>query len=338
MAEQSIVPGSRYDSANPVLLNLQAPTGVPRSSRLASVSDPLGATPPLGSRLDHFWPGLYDLSPESHLSRLLNAILGDAGIGAVSKQFTVSRLQSMVMTTRYLDLDRLYGGLLGMRRMAVENLGMDPYVDGATPAEWEVIDAKDAAYRSRVEAFSRALSMGPTPDGMAALAQAVTGVECVVHESYLDADDTAGPGDNPAPPGGRTYGEVETSFIYYGFMRNTYADIEAKVAPLKAVENAYSRTSGAGVPTAQARPAFSSYQGEDWYFNGDVASVVSYTMVNGEIMDRYDYQRVTTGSVSKDYTPNLALTDQQAINAGRVMASGALATSPFTPDRGVPVK
>lgn len=230
MTEQATLPGSRYDSTNPVLLNLQSPTGVPRSSRLTSVTDPIGGVPRVADQLAHFWEGLYDLSPESHLSRFLKALLGDSGMGALTKQYTVTRLHSVVMTTRYHDLDRLYGGLLGMRRMASESLGINAYVDDATPEEWEVIDARDAAYRSRVETFSRAMTQGATAEGMAALAQAVTGVECRVHESYLDVDDEFST-PTPAPPTGRSYGDVQRDFGYYGAMnRGTYADIEGGFA------------------------------------------------------------------------------------------------------------
>lgn len=413
MAEEGILPGSRYDSTNPVLLNLQSPTGIPRSSRLSSVTDPLGAVPRVADQLAHFWPGLYDLNPESHLSRFLKVLLGDSGIGAVAKQYTVSRLHSVVMTTRYNDLDRLYGGLLGMRRMASESLGTNPYTEDATPEEWEVIDARDSAYRSRVETFSRAMTLGATPEGMAALAQAVTGVECRVHEAYLDVDDEFSV-PAPAPETGRTYGDVEDDFGFYGAMnRGSYADVEggfavfggsgdtdsnrsefivspkrmlsleetyelslvlrrfkpagallrispqgvpvhrpiiprhvyadsvhwevsAKVAPKKDVESAYGRSLGPGVPTSQPRAAFSGYQGEAWSYNADVASVFSYTVgEDGEVSDRYNYQRVMVGDTPHDYVPAEALASQQAILSGRLVSDGVASATPFSSERGV---
>lgn len=408
MAEEAVLPGSRYDSTNPVLLNLQSPTGTPRSSRLTSVTDPIGGVPRAADQLAHFWEGLYDLRPESHLSRFLKALLGDAGIGGVSKQYTVSRLHSVVMTTRYYDLDALYGSLLGVRRMASESLGNDPYTEDSTADEWAVIDDRDAAYRSRVEAFSRAMGLGATPDGMAALAQAITGVECRVHESYLDVDE-AGSVPTPAPVTGRTYGDVEHDFGYYNAMgRGSYADIEggfatfggsgdfdsnrsefvvspkralsleetyelslvlrrfkpagsllriaplgvpvhrpviprhvyadsvhwevlAKVAPSKAVESAYSRSNGPGIPTSQPRAAFAGYQGEAWSFNADVSSVFSYTLgTGGEVKDKINYQRVVVNKVATDYQPARALASQQAILSGRLVSDGVAAISPFS--------
>ena len=232
MFTESIVPGSRYASDDPALLNLQAPTGIPRSSRLASVTDPISMVPAIDDQLAHFWPGLYDLSPESHLSRFLKVILGDAGSGSGSKQFTAARLQTMVATSRYLDLDRLYGSLMGVRRMASEDLlGINPYFDDATPEEWNVIEARDAAYRARVEAFSRSIALGATPAGMAAIASAIVGIECRIHETYLDIDEGSTAGSVPAPVGGRTYAEVESGFIYYGNMRGSYANIEGGASP-----------------------------------------------------------------------------------------------------------
>ncbi len=416
MAEEATLPGSRYDSTTPVLLNLQSPTGTPRSSRLTSVTDPIGAVPRVSDQLAHFYPGLYDLSPSSHLSRFLKALLGDTGIGGVSKQYTVSRLHSVVMTTRYHDLDRFYGNLLGVRRMASEALGTNPYSEDSTPEEWEVIDARDAAYRSRVETFSRAVGLGATPDGMAALAQAITGVECRVHESYLDVDEE-GSVPIPAPVTGRTYGDVEDDFGYYHAAgRGTYGDVEggvavfggsgdsdsnrsefvvspkrslsleetyelslvlrrfkpagsllrispqgvpvhrpviprhvfadsthwevtAKVAPGKAVESAYGRSDGPGIPTSQPRSAFAGYQGEAWSFNGDVSTVFSYTIgTDGEVADRYNYQRVMVNKTPHDYVPANALASQQEILAGRMMSDGVATISPFSANRGVAVR
>lgn len=399
--------GSRYADGTPMLLDLQAPTGMPRSALLDSVTDPISPTPRAADRLAHFFEGVYDLSPESHLSKLLKVILGDAGIGILSKQYTAARLQSIILTTRYGDLDRIYGALLGMRRMASEMLGSSPYVEDATPDEWDVIDARDAGYRSRVETFSRAIALGPTPAGMAALAQAVTGVECRVHEAYLDIDEGTLAVEPPTQP--RTYGGVEQDFRYYGAMRGSYADIEGgaaayggsldsnralftvtptraltleetyeltrvlnrfkpagallkvsphgveihrpvkvrhayadsvywevstKVAPKKDVEAAYLRTSGAGVPTVQPRPVFAAYQGEAWSYNKDVSQVLSYTLDDaGEVRDQYNYERVTSGRTSVDYTPSKAIADPTRILLGRAASDAVLTSSPYPAER-----
>lgn len=218
-----------YDSTNPVILELQAPTGLPRSSQLSTVTDPLSTTQRASDRMRHFYPDLYDLSPESHLSRFVKVLLGDAGIGGLSKQFAVARQQSLLLTTRYNDLDRFYGAALGFRRMSSETLDISPYTADATPEQWDLMDARDAAYRARIEAFARSLPLGGTPAGMVALAESVLGSKCRITETYtlIDEGNTANPGGAPAPAGARTYGDVEKDFGYYTQAdRGSYADIE----------------------------------------------------------------------------------------------------------------
>lgn len=174
----------RLGSHDPVVLNLQTATGLPRSARMRSVTDPINPTPRTSNRLSHFFDGIYDLSPESHLSRLLKVILGDAGIGILSKQFTVARLNSTLLTTRYANLDRLYGFTHGYRRLHSETISLSQSMDNATPDDWDDIEVKDAAYRARIETFSRSLPLGATPDGMSAMAQSLLSVECRIRETY----------------------------------------------------------------------------------------------------------------------------------------------------------
>lgn len=221
-------PGGRY-STDAVLLALQAPTsGAPRSARLDSVTDPLLPPRSAASRLDHLFAGLYDLRAESHLSRLLKVLLGDAGTGQLRKRYLVARMASVVLTTRFGDLDRLYGALLGFPRLSGEQLDISPYLDAATPEEWEEVDARDARYRSRVEQFSRAIALAATPAGMAAAAQALLSVECQVYETWSLIDETGGNvGGSPPPVGARTYGDVETFYVTYNSMQvGSYADVE----------------------------------------------------------------------------------------------------------------
>lgn len=221
--------GGRY-LPDAVLLALQAPTsGAPRSTRLDTVTDPLLPARPAASQLAHFFSGLYDTRPETHLARLLKAVLGDSGAGQLRRRYLVSRMGSVVSTTRYLDLDRLYGALLGFPRLSGELLDLSPYFESGTPEQWVELDARDAAYRSRVDQFSRAIPLAGTPAGMAAVARALLGVDCRVYETWGLVDENGGtnPGGAPPPVGGRTYGEVESHFVTYGAMEGgTYADVE----------------------------------------------------------------------------------------------------------------
>ena len=212
------------------LLNLQAPGGVLTSSRLRRVTDPISLTPSPEVRMRHFFEGVYDLSPTSHLSRFVKTLLGDAGIGYLTRIYIHARGQNALATMRYGDLDAFYGDVFGLRRMSWERTDPARYLEANTSAEWDLIDAKDASYRARIEAFSRAIGLGGTPAGLTGVASAMLGVEVKIYESYLMIDQADGPiSPEPTPLEPRSYEQVEESFGYYRQMdNNTYADIEGQ--------------------------------------------------------------------------------------------------------------
>lgn len=214
---------------SPVLLDLQTPSGLPIPAGLDAVTDPISPAPRAADMLAHFFEGVYDTSPESHLSRFLKVLLGDAGVGQVRKRYIISRFQQVMLTTHFNDLDSFYGALFGFRRLTAEALSIDPYFQNATAEEWDEIAARDSSYRNRVEQFSRALALGPTKAGMEAVASALLGgTECTVYETYMLVDENGGnPGGAPPAVGARTYGDVEQQYRYYVDMqRGTYGDIE----------------------------------------------------------------------------------------------------------------
>lgn len=210
-----------------ILLGLQAPGGVLTSSVLRRVTDPISVVPNASARLRHFFDGVYDLSPESHLSRFVKVLLGDSGVGYLDKVYLYARSQSVLATMRFADLDAFYGDVLGLKRMSWERTDPARYYRANTPEEWDEIDARDASYRARIEAFSRAINHGGTPEGLRGIAEALLGVECRIYESYLLIDE-GGIDTSPGTPlAGRTYGGIETEFARYGDLdRKTYADIE----------------------------------------------------------------------------------------------------------------
>lgn len=209
------------------LLRLQAPSGAINSSALKRVTDPISIMPNPEDRMRHFFEGLYNLAPESHLSRFVKTLLGDAGVGYLSKMFVHARTQSILATMRFADLDAFYGAVLGLPRMSWERTDPSRYFMANTPAEWDEIEARDASYRARIEAFSRSVGLGATPQGIIGIAESLLSVECRLYESYLIIDEG---GDNVPPDlpiGARTYGRVEQDFPRYIDMNDkTYADIE----------------------------------------------------------------------------------------------------------------
>lgn len=210
-----------------ILMALQDPNGSLKSPQMTSVTDPINSRVRAADRMAHFFEGIYDTSAESHLTRFVKTLLGDAGAGGIGKMYTVARLQSVLTTMRYHDLDMFYGTVFGIKRLADEMLGMSPYTDTASDAEWEEIEARDASYRSRIEAFSRAIALGPTVAGMEGVGFAVTGVECRVIENYVTLDEGAVMAP-PTAPVARIYETVERDFESYGLLDNySYSNIES---------------------------------------------------------------------------------------------------------------
>lgn len=157
-------------------------------SQLTAVSypivEPLNAPTNFNKRLARFGD-VYNTTNESHLYRYLVALCGDAGAGQLKKKLLLPRLQQMLESTDFLNLDRLYGTPLGLPRISPEVYNYNPSDDFLTISQWNEVRAKDAAYRSRCLTWMRAIIAGPTPEGIALAAEAAIGVEADVWERYL---------------------------------------------------------------------------------------------------------------------------------------------------------
>ncbi|MFE6000315.1 hypothetical protein ACFQ6C_26200 [Streptomyces sp. NPDC056454] len=188
MADELHQGTSIYDSAviPGGLMPLQADVTVPQSTSLASSTGMLVADSSLTEQLKHFPDEVYDLRPTSHLVRLMQALLGDAGVGQLRKRLLLSQLQALSSSgARFFDLDRFYGALFGATRSSGEQLPINPMeTAAATAGEWDSIEAADASFRDRMTALAQSVSMGGTVPGIKAAAEAITGVEVDVYESW----------------------------------------------------------------------------------------------------------------------------------------------------------
>lgn len=215
-------------STDPTLLALQGSGSGPSSSDATIVTDPINAPKATSGQIVNFDPDVYDLSPESHLSRFLKVLLGDAGSGQLRKRMLRARLEQTLYGTRFLDLDRYAGGMFGFRRLSTEKFDISPYTGIATSSEWDAQDSQDAVFRARVEQFLKALPLGGTVRGIQQAAQALFGVECEIYETYVLVDTNGGNVGGSAPVlGARTYARIEDEFHFYGNLEGmTYSDIE----------------------------------------------------------------------------------------------------------------
>jgi hypothetical protein len=84
-----------------------------------------------------------------------------------------------------------------------------------------------------------------------------------------------------------------------------------------------------------ARPAFGSYAGEIWAYNGRVAGVTSYALdEDGNKLRDVDHQTVTySDGTSHDYVPSEALVDSRLLALSRASAEGVLTTFPYAEGR-----
>lgn len=208
------------------LLDMQAPSGVPRSNFFEVVTDPLVPPNRTTEMLAHFYDEIYDLRAESHLARLLKVLLGDTGIGQLRKRYTYAHLSQFLLTTHYNDLDQMFAEVFGLKRFLRERLNIDVYREAATDEEWERINAADASYRARIEAFSHALSLAGTPTGMVIAASAVLGHECRVYESYQFLDNENVYSDT-VEASANTYGDLE-EFTYGELNGRAYGELEGE--------------------------------------------------------------------------------------------------------------
>ena len=196
--------------ASPVLpgglMPLQADVTVPQSTTLSTSTGMLVTDTTVTEQLANFPGEIYDLTPTSHLMRLMQVLLGDSGTGQLRKRLLQAQVSALSTTgAKFFDLDRFYGPLFGAERTDDEQLPINPMDTAvATPAEWDEIEAADGSFRDRMTALAMAIAMGGTVPGLQAAASAVTGVDCDVYESWSMIESAADPGE-----AGHTWAEME---------------------------------------------------------------------------------------------------------------------------------
>ncbi|MFH8483105.1 hypothetical protein [Streptomyces sp. NPDC018055] len=189
MADELLHQGASIYDADVIpggLMPLQADVTVPQSTLLSSGTGMLVADSSVAEQLRHFPDEVYDLRPTSHLVRLMQVLLGDAGVGQLRKRLLLSQMQALSASgARFFDLDRFYGALFGATRSTSEQLPLNPMETAtATAGEWDSIEAADASFRDRMTALAQSISMGGTIPGIKAAAEAITGAEVDVYESW----------------------------------------------------------------------------------------------------------------------------------------------------------
>lgn len=188
VASQSVYDTSREVPAQALLTSQMNPSA-PAITQLQTTTNGLISDRTIRTRLAHFPEDLYDLRDESHLVRFMAALLGDAGAGQLRKRYLLARIQTVLDSATFFDLDGFYGAIFGSGRTAEEILPVDPYTDVETPDSWDQIMATDARYRERITALAAAIPLAATLPGIRQAAEALTGAECEIYEiwRFMDA-------------------------------------------------------------------------------------------------------------------------------------------------------
>jgi hypothetical protein len=210
----------------------------------------------LAQRLANFPENLYDLNPSSALMHFMAALMGAAGAGQIRQRQQVARLQGMLCSTSFYDLDGFYGSLFGALRGPSASFPVNPatgqpfnpYTDLACADGWDQILALDAVYRERIIALAKAIALGGTVPGLRALAEAVAGVPCRVDEVWqlVAAQGAQGPSTttwnslqasyptwNAFPV--QTWGELTGVVVYGG--QNINIPTEVLITPRRNYDN-----------------------------------------------------------------------------------------------------
>ena len=170
------------------ILNTQLGMNGPQPSKLKLITNGLAIPPSMAFRLRSFPEEIYSLQPSDNLVKFLKVLIGAAGAGESRARATQARLSQFLQGASFYELDAFYGNIFGVTRLSVEDLPLNPYTDLGTYDDWSLIAAIDATYRSRIDQFARAVSLGPSPVGIQLVAEAILQMKCSVYESWLAAD------------------------------------------------------------------------------------------------------------------------------------------------------
>lgn len=191
----------------PGLLPLQTSVSTPDIEGLERGTSLINPPLLIGDLISNFPSDLYDIRPQSHLYRLMQALLGPSGAGQLQKRNLIARLSSVLGGSHFFDLDGLYGSIFGERRQTKEQFTFDPMESLASPEEWDEIIARDAGFRSRLDGLIKAIPLGGTIPGLLQAAEATVGASCDVYEIWKILD-LYGSGTNIS----YTWSQIEIAF------------------------------------------------------------------------------------------------------------------------------
>lgn len=166
--------------------------------------NPFPLMPPKSTelRLMSFDEYVYTGTPSTVLYKLIDALCGTTGAGALVNQVFLARLSTALETIYFNDLDYIFGKVSFLARSPEESYTYNPMTDMLTADQWNEVRVKDAWYRARIKDFFVACGLGGTPDGIRMCVQAALAVDCDIHEVWRYEDNlglTESLGRSPFP-------------------------------------------------------------------------------------------------------------------------------------------
>jgi hypothetical protein len=146
----------------------------------------LGAS--TASLMQDFDTDVYDTSSSSYLYRLIDAMCGSTGAGALLNQAFLNQLQNNLATTYGSDLDYFFGNIGFLPRAPSEQYAFNASTDLLTSPQWDEVRIKDAWYRARIKDFWQGCNMGGTSEAIRMIVQAAVSCDCIVYEVWRFID------------------------------------------------------------------------------------------------------------------------------------------------------
>jgi len=142
-----------------------------------------------GSLMQDFDTDVYDTSSTSYIYRIVDALCGSTGAGALLSQNFLNTLQGDLSTTYGSDLDYFFGNIGFLPRSSSESYDANTSTDLLTSDEWDDVKIKDAWYRARIKAFWKACGLGGVPDSIRQIVIAACSCDANVFEVWRYLDD-----------------------------------------------------------------------------------------------------------------------------------------------------
>lgn len=135
-------------------------------------------------RLEHFDEAIYNTDSDTLIYKLMDALCGDVGAGALKKQLFLARLNGALDNIYFSDLDYIFGNVHFLSRTTDESYSFDPMVDMLTSEQWDEVKVKDSWYRARIRDFFAACQRGGTSEGIRRCVQSAVTADCDLFEVW----------------------------------------------------------------------------------------------------------------------------------------------------------